>query len=67
MRLVLMLISLLIISLLIFKGFPTGLSGGKDNLADVELRTAVDKAAEVNQVIQDAATIQRQELEKQIQ
>jgi hypothetical protein len=59
--------SILIVSLLIFKGYSYGLSNKHDDYAGGEQIDPLKKAGEVNQLIQDAANIQRQELEKQIQ
>ena len=67
MRLVLMMVSILIVSFLIFKGYSNGLSNQQDDLAGGEQIDPLKKAGEVDQLIQDAANIQRQELEKQIQ
>jgi hypothetical protein len=58
-----MLASVLIVSLLIFKGF----SSYQGSTVGEEPIDTLKKAGEVNQLIQDAASIQRQELEKQIQ
>ena len=63
MRMVIMLTSVLIVSLLIFKGF----SSYQGSTVGEEPIDALKKAGEVNQVILDTANTQRQELEKQIQ
>jgi len=67
MRFVLMMASLLIVSLLIFKGYSNG--PGSKNYGHVggQQVDSLEKADQVNQLIQDAANTQRQELEKQIQ
>jgi len=67
MRFVLMMASILIVSILIFKGYSNGLSNKHDDYAGGGQIDPLKKAGEVNQLIQDAANIQRQELEKQIQ
>jgi hypothetical protein len=67
MRLVLMMASLLLVSVLIFKGYSNGLGGNNDDPVEGQQVDPRKKASEVNQLIQDAANTQRQELEKQIQ
>jgi len=67
MRLVLMMASLLIISYLIFKGYPSTPGSQNDGQAGAEQIDPLKKAGEVNKLIQDAANTQRQELEKQLQ
>jgi len=67
MRFVLMMASLLIVSILIFKGYSNRLSNQHDDHAGGEQIDPLKKAVEVNQLIQDAASIRRQEIEKQIQ
>lgn len=67
MRFVLMMASILFVSILIFKGYSNGLSNQHDDLVGGEQIDPLKKAGEVNQFIQDAASIQQQELEKQIQ
>ena len=67
MRFVLMMASLLIVSVLIFKGYSNGLGSKNDGLVGGQQVGPLKKAGEVNQLIQDAANTQRQELEKQIQ
>jgi hypothetical protein len=65
MRLLLMMGSLLIISSLIFNGYTNGLVSNAD--ADSPQMTPIEKTENVNQLIEDAANLQRQALEKQIQ
>jgi hypothetical protein len=65
MRLIFMMATLLIISSLIFNGHSSGLEGSDD--VSGQLRAPIEKAENVSQVIEDAATLQRQALEKQIQ
>ena len=68
MRLVLMMASVLIVSVLIFKGYGNGLSN--QNAGQVKKQqqvTPLKKAEDVNQLVLDAATTRRQELEKQTQ
>ncbi len=67
MRFVFMMASILIVSILIFKGYSNGLGNQHDDHVGGEQIDPLKKAGEVNQLIQDAASIQRQELEKQIQ
>jgi hypothetical protein len=67
MRFVLMMASLLIISVLIFKEYSNGLGSKNDAHVGGQQDDPLKKAGEVNQLIQDAANTQRQELEKQIQ
>lgn len=67
MRIILMMISLLIVSVLIFKGYSNGLGSNNDGHVGGQQVDPLKKAGEVNQLIQDAANTQRQELEKQIQ
>ena len=62
-----MLASILIISLLIFKGYSSYLGGINDVHVGEEQIDPLKKAGKVNQLIQDTANTQRQELEKQIQ
>lgn len=65
MRLLLMMASLLIISSLIFNGYTNGLVSNAD--ADSPQMTPIEKTENVNQLIEDAANLQRQALQKQIQ
>jgi len=67
MRFVMMMASILIISILIFKGYSEGLGNQQDDRVGGQQLDPLKKANEVNQLIQDAASVQRQELEKQIQ
>jgi hypothetical protein len=64
MRLILLMGSLLIVSLLVIKGFPVTVDS---NPVDNGQAEAIKKAKEVNQLIQDAANQQRQLLENQTQ
>jgi hypothetical protein len=66
MRLVLMLTSLLIVSILIFKGYSNSMSTQHDAL-EGEQSDPIKKAKEVEQLILDAASTRQQEIEKQIQ
>ena len=65
MRLLLTMASLLIISSLIFKGYSNEM-GDSDDFSS-QLTTPIEKAENVSQLIEDAANLQRQALEKQIQ
>jgi len=62
-----MIASLLIVSLLIFEGYPNGMGSNSGGHVGGQQVDALKKAGEVNQLIQNAANTQRQELEKQIQ
>jgi hypothetical protein len=62
-----MMVSILIVSFLIFKGYSNGPSNQHDDLAGRKQIDPLKKAGEVDQLIQDAAKTRRQELEKQIQ
>jgi len=64
MRFVLLIASLLIVSLLIIKGYPDPVDGNPVDNAQAE---PIKKAKEVNQLIQDATKQQRQLLENQTQ
>ncbi len=66
MRFVLMMASILVVSYLIFKGYSTGLNNSEVQVGGEKI-DALKKAGEVNQLIQDAAEVQRQEIEKQLQ
>ena len=65
MRILLMMASLLIISSLIFNGYSNGM-GDSDEFSR-QLTAPIEKAENVSQLIADAANLQRQALEKQIQ
>ena len=65
MRLLLMMASLLIISSLIFNGYSNGM-GDSDDFSS-QLTAPIEKAENVSQLVEDAAILQRQALEKQIQ
>ena len=67
MRIMLLMISLLIVSVLIFKGYSNGLGINNDDHAGEQQLDPRKKASDVNLLILDAANTQRQELEKQIQ
>ena len=67
MRFIILMTSLVIVSLLVLKGYP---GGGDKNLLDPvskEQNSPVRKAHDVNQLIEDTANTQRQALEKQLQ
>jgi len=67
MRLVLLMASLVIVSLLVIKGYS---GGGDYKVKDPAWKNQTDpikKANDVNQLIQDTANKQKQKLEKQIQ
>ena len=67
MRIILLMVSLLIVSVLIFKGYSNGLGVNNDDYVGGQQLDPRNKASDVNQLILDAANTQRQELEKQIQ
>jgi hypothetical protein len=67
MRFVLMMASLLIVSVLIFKGYSNGLGSKNDAHVEGQQVDALKRAGDVNQLIQDAADTRRQEIEKQTQ
>ena len=67
MRMVLMLASILIVSILIFNGYSSGLNPSRESQVEPNQNDPRNKAREVNQVIQDAANVQRREIEKQLQ
>ena len=67
MRFILVMASLVIVSLLVLKGYP---GGGDKSLVDPvsnEQNSPIEKAHDVNQLIEDTANAQRQALEKQLQ
>jgi hypothetical protein len=66
MRFVLMMASILVVSYLISKGYSTGLNNSEVQVGGEKI-DVLKKAGEVNQLIQDAAEVQRQEIEKQLQ
>ena len=67
MRIILLLVSLLIVSVLIFKGHSNSLGVHNDDHVGGQQLDPRKKASDVNQLILDSANTQRQELEKQIQ
>jgi hypothetical protein len=60
-----MMVSLLVIGYLILNGYATGVTD--NGAADNQLKSSVEKAEGVNQLIEDVAIQQRQALEKQLQ
>jgi len=60
-----MMASLLIISSLIFNGYSNGM-GDSDDFSS-QLTAPIEKAENVSQLVENAASLQRQALEKQIQ
>jgi hypothetical protein len=63
-----MMASVLIVSILIFKGYGNGLSNQNADQAEKQQQiTPLKKAEDVNQLVLDAAITRRQELEKQTQ
>jgi len=67
MRLLLLLASLMIISLLVLKGYPGGEASTAANPDGERLASPIQKANDVDQLVQDTAIKQRQALEKQLQ
>lgn len=67
MRMIITMASLLIVSILVFKGYSSSWVGKSEHGVVEKGIDPRDKAAGVNRLIQDAASNQRQELEKQIQ
>ena len=59
--------SLLVISLLIFNGYANGPGSDSGTQVSGQQLDPISKAENVNQVIHDAASLQRQALEKQLQ
>jgi hypothetical protein len=60
-----MMASVLIISSLIFNGYSNGM-GDSDDFSS-QLTAPIEKAENVSQLVENAASLQRQALEKQIQ
>jgi hypothetical protein len=67
MRLILLLASFMIISLLLLKGYSGSEANTAANPVGERLASPIQKANDVNQLVQDAANEQRQALEKQLQ
>ena len=67
MRLLLILASLLIISLLLLKGYPGGEADAVTNPVGEHLAGSMQKANGANQLVLDSVDKQRQALEKQLQ
>ena len=66
MRLILTMASLLIVSLVIFNGYAND-QGIDGNHIDEQILGPITRAGDINTLIQDAASMQRQALEEQIQ
>lgn len=66
MRLILTMASLLIVSLVIFNGYAND-QGIDGNHIDGQILGPITRAGDINTLIQDAASIQRQALSEQIQ
>jgi len=66
MRLILTMASLLIVSLVIFNGYAND-QGIDGNHIDEQILGPITRAGDINTLIQDAASIQRQSLAEQIQ
>jgi hypothetical protein len=66
MRLILTMASLLIVSLVIFNGYAND-QGIDGNHIDGQILGPITRAGDINTLIQDAASIQRQVLAEQIQ
>ncbi len=68
MRMVLMLVSVLIVSLLIFKGYSSNLTPhNSDSQSETTQMTPQDKARDVNRVILESTQSRQNEIEKQVQ
>jgi len=67
MRLLLLLASPVIISLLLLKGYPGGETDTAKNPVGEHLASPIQKANDANQLVQDTVNKQRQALEKQLQ
>ena len=59
--------SLLIVSLLVFNGYSNGVGNNMDAHAGERPMTPINKAKDVNRLLQDSAMLQRQAIEKQTQ
>lgn len=66
MRFVLTLASLLTVALLIFNGYANGPASDAGSVAETKQFDPVSKSRNVNLVIGETASIQREELEKQL-
>lgn len=67
MRMVLMLAAVLVVSLVIFKGYSFGLGGNTDEAAASSRIDPVSRARDINPLIQETAEAQRKALEQQLQ
>jgi len=67
MRMIIMLVAVLVVSLLIFKGYSSGLGGPGDKTAGAAQFDPVTRAQEVNPLIEETAEAQRKALEEQLQ
>ena len=67
MRMVLMLAAVLVVSLLIFKGYSLGPGGNTDEAAASPRIDPVTRAKDINPLIQESAEAQRKALEQQLQ
>ena len=67
MRMVLMLSAVLIVSLLVFKGYSFGFGGNTVETAAPRQRDPVTRAKDVEPLVQQAAEAQRKALEQQLQ
>ena len=59
--------ALVVISLLVMKGYQGGVTDTAANPGGEHLANSIEKANDLNQLVQDAAGKQRQALEKQLQ
>jgi hypothetical protein len=64
---ILLLAVVLVVSLLIFRGYSSGLSGNSDESAAPAQFDPVSKAESVEPLLRDTADEQRQAIEKQLQ
>ena len=67
MRMVLMLVSVLVVSLLIFKGYSSGMGGKVPEAVAPAQLDPVERAKNVEPLIQEAAEAHRKALEQQLQ
>ena len=67
MRMILMLFSVLLVSILIFKGYSSGFGHQNESQVETIQIDPRDKAREVNQIILDSTSAQKRQLEKQLQ
>ena len=67
MRMILMLAAFLVVSVLVFKGYSSGLGGNSVETAAPAKFDPVTRAKEIDPLMQQAAEAQRKALEQQLQ